>query len=102
MEAQQFNPKNKYQKVIIDKKTCICCWKLKSANSFYDHHFTIDVKTNECKKCKILIDKEYYKTKKQEADEKMQYEISIPYTDKENQLIADFIAKRDASWQNMI
>ena len=88
------NPKNKYQKIVITKKTCICCGKLKSANSFYDHNSAIDGKANECKKCKILIDKEYYKTKKQEADEKLQYEISRPYTDKEQDMINQFLAKR--------
>ena len=90
------NPKNKYQRIIIDKKTCICCGKLKSANSFYDHHSSIDGKANECKKCKILIDKEYYKNKKQEADEKLQYEISRPYTDKEQDMINQFLAKRNS------
>ena len=90
------NPKNKYQKVIITKKTCICCGKTKSSASFYDHHSSIDGKANECKKCKILIDKEYYKNKKQEADEKLQYEISRPYTDKEHEMINDFLAKRDS------
>ena len=90
------NPKNKYQKLIITKKTCICCGKTKSSASFYDHHSSIDGKANECKKCKILIDKEYYKNKKQEADEKLQYEISRPYTDKEQEMINDFLAKRDS------
>ena len=88
------NPKNKYQKVVITKKTCICCGKLKSANSFYDHHSAIDGKANECKKCKILTDKEYYKAKKQKADEKLQQSISRPYTDKEQEMINDFLAKR--------
>lgn len=92
----KLNPKNKYQKVIIDKKTCICCGKLKSANSFYDHNTSTDGKANECKKCKILIDKEYYKTKKQEAYEKMQYEISRPYTDKEQEIINQFLSKRNS------
>ena len=90
------NQKNKYQRIIIDKKTCICCGKLKSANSFYDHHSAIDGKANECKKCKILLDKEYYRVKKEEKDKKLQQSISRPLTDKENQLIADFIAKRDS------
>ena len=90
------NPKNKYQKVVITKKTCIVCGKEKSVHSFYDHHSAIDGKANECKKCKILIDKEYYKNKKQEADEKMQYEISRPYTDKEQDMINQFIAKRNS------
>ena len=90
------NQKNKYQRIIIDKKTCICCGKLKSANSFYDHHSAIDGKANECKKCKILLDKEYYRVKKEEKDQKLQQSISRPLTDKENQLIADFIAKRDS------
>lgn len=96
MEAQQFNPKNKYQRIIIDKKTCICCGKLKSANSFYDHNTSADGKANECKKCKILLDKEYYRVKKEDKDQKLQQSISRPLTDKENQLIADFIAKRDS------
>ena len=90
------NPKNKYQRIIITKKTCICCGKLKSANSFYDHHSAIDGKANECKKCKILLDKEYYRVKKEDKDQKLQQSISRPLTDKENQLIADFIAKRDS------
>lgn len=88
--------KNKYQRIVIDKKTCICCGKTKSSVSFYDHHSSIDGKANECKKCKILIDKEYYKNKKQEADKKLQYEISRPYTDKEQEMINDFLAKRDS------
>ena len=90
------NPKNKYQKVIITKKTCICCGKEKSANSFYNHHSAIDGKANECKKCKILLDKEYYRVKKEDKNQKLQQSISRPLTDKENQLIADFIAKRDS------
>lgn len=95
MEAT-LNPKNKYQKVIITKKTCICCGKLKSANSFYDHYTSSDGKANECKKCKILIDKEYYRAKKEEKDILLKQSISRPLTDKENQFIADFIAKRDS------
>lgn len=91
----KINPKNKYQKVIITKKTCIVCGKEKSANSFYDHYSSADGKANECKKCKILIDKEYYKNKKQEADEKLQQSISRPYTDKEQDMINKFLAKRD-------
>ena len=93
---ETFNPKNKYQKVIITKKTCICCGKEKSANSFYNHNTSADGKANECKKCKILLDKEYYRVKKEDKDQKLQQSISRPLTDKENQLIADFIAKRDS------
>ena len=96
MEAQQFNPKNKYQKVIITKKTCIVCGKEKSVHNFYDHNTSADGKANECKKCKILLDKEYYRVKKEDKDQKLQQSISQPLTDKENQLIADFIAKRDS------
>lgn len=95
MEAT-LNPKNKYQKVIITKKTCICCGKLKSVHSFYDHNTSTDGKANECKKCKILLDKEYYRVKKEEKDILLKQSISRPLTDKENQLIADFIAKRDS------
>lgn len=91
----KINQKNKYQKVIITKKTCIVCGKEKSANSFYDHYTSSDGKANECKKCKILIDKEYYKNKKQEADDKLQQSISRPYTDKEQDMINKFLAKRD-------
>ena len=90
------NPKNKYQKIVVDKKTCICCGKTKSANSFYNHYTSADGKANECKKCKILLDKEYYRVKKEETDINLHKEISRPLTDKENQLIADFIAKRDS------
>ena len=90
------NSKNKYQKVIITKKTCICCGKLKSANSFYDHYTSSDGKANECKKCKILIDKEYYKSKKKEDDIRLHKEISRPYTDKEQDMINQFLAKRNS------
>ncbi len=90
------NPKNKYQKVIITKKTCIVCGKEKSANSFYDHYSSADGKANECKKCKILLDKEYYRVKKEEKDILLKQSISRPLTDKENQFIADFIAKRSS------
>ena len=93
---ETLNPKNKYQKVIITKKTCICCGKEKSANSFYNHNTSADGKANECKKCKILLDKEYYRVKKEDKDQKLQQSISRPLTDNENQLIADFIAKRDS------
>ena len=93
---ETLNPKNKYQKVIITKKTCICCEKEKSANSFYNHNTSADGKANECKKCKILLDKEYYRVKKEDKDQKLQQSISRPLTDNENQLIADFIAKRDS------
>lgn len=95
MEAK-LNPKNKYQKKIVDRKTCIVCGKEKSVHSFYDHYSSADGKANECKKCKILIDKEYYRVKKEEKYIKLHNEISRPLTDKENQLIADFIAKRDS------
>lgn len=95
MEAK-LNPKNKYQKKIVDRKTCIVCGKEKSVHSFYDHCSSADGKANECKKCKILIDKEYYRVKKEEKDIKLHNEISRPLTDKENQFIADFIAKRDS------
>lgn len=88
------NPKNKYQRIVIDKKTCICCGKTKSSASFYDHHSSIDGKANECKKCKITIDKEYYKTKKKEKTIMLRKEISRPYTDKEQEMINDFLAKR--------
>ena len=90
------NPKNKYQRIVNDKKTCICCGKLKSANSFYDHHSAIDGKANECKKCKILTDKEYYKTKKKEKTIMLRKEISRPYTDKEQGMINQFLAKRNS------
>ena len=95
MEAK-LNPKNKYQKKIVDRKTCIVCGKEKSVHSFYDHYSSADGKANECKKCKILIDKEYYRVKKEEKDIKLHNEISRPLTDKENQFIADFIAKRNS------
>ena len=90
------NSKDKYQRIVIDKKTCICCGKTKSANSFYDHHSAIDGKANECKKCKIIIDKEYYKTKKKEKTIMLKKEISRPYTDKEQDMINQFLAKRNS------
>ena len=90
------NPKNKYQKIIVDKKTCICCGKTKAASSFYDHYSATDGKANECKKCKILIDKEYHRSKKQELQEIERLQISRPYTDKEQDMINQFIAKRNS------
>lgn len=95
MEAT-LNPKNKYQKVIITKKTCIVCGKEKSVHSFYAHNTSADGKANECKKCKTLIDKEYYKSKKKEDDIRLHKEISRPYTDKEQNMINQFIAKRSS------
>ena len=90
------NPKNKYQRIIIDKKTCICCGKEKSANSFYNHNTSADGKANECKKCKILLDKEYYRVKKEDKDQKLQQSISRPLTDKEQDMINEFLAKRNS------